>query len=679
MSHTISTARGIAVAILALFVQSRADAQLCIPSIQVTGTTTFTVSSDEMDSGSISITSLGAFECILIWNVAEENVPGGGDCAWLTASPTSGSVPGGFSNAVSLDIDATGLADGSYTCNLQVSSNATTPLLIVPIELNVIGSSPEFVRAADLDGDLDYISVDDDPDFGLTDEMTVEAWIEIRNVPETRPILSKWKTEDGSGSWTFTVGPDGIVSFGVSGDGLGTVDSRAYADEPLELATPHHVAGVYDGDSVAVYVDGTLSGTAPGPIEGSVYVSTSRILIGGYDYVVGSGPVQSSWDGTIDEVRIWSMAQDPCRIRALANRTLEPPLDGLVAYWPLDDFEDLGQGSGGADDVRDLSGNGHHGDRVGDVALVASPVTAGALLTCCAIAPNAGPEAITQSAGNELIEPGVGFGCDLGSFPTRDGRYLRRFRLDLDHGITCPFTVESVDFGIEEFFSLTVLDVLVNLYAIPLAAPFVYANMTLIDSETLSLAGLTSGYDLTFQNVAVTAEIDPTLHDLVVEISAPDGTATQGRFIPGMNAFAQSAPTYFSSDGCAIPEPVDVQSIGALSSSLILVVNGQGPVSIADAGAPDIGRFGLAARPNPAARGTGIRYEIPTTSDVRLAIYDVSGRIVRTLVRGVQSPGPRSVRWDGADERGIRAGSGVYFYRLEVDGVSVARKIVLAE
>jgi serine protease AprX len=70
---------------------------------------------------------------------------------------------------------------------------------------------------------------------------------------------------------------------------------------------------------------------------------------------------------------------------------------------------------------------------------------------------------------------------------------------------------------------------------------------------------------------------------------------------------------------------------------------------------------------------TGLRGE----RHVALAIYDVSGRLVRRLVEGPRSPGQYSAAWDGLDDRGIAVASGVYYYTLSVDGSRAGRKIVL--
>jgi len=73
--------------------------------------------------------------------------------------------------------------------------------------------------------------------------------------------------------------------------------------------------------------------------------------------------------------------------------------------------------------------------------------------------------------------------------------------------------------------------------------------------------------------------------------------------------------------------------------------------------------------PNPANPMSKLLYVIPRSAgsqDVRLRIYDVNGRLVRTLVSGVQSPGPYTAVWDGRDDGGRGVASGQYFARLNV-------------
>jgi len=81
-------------------------------------------------------------------------------------------------------------------------------------------------------------------------------------------------------------------------------------------------------------------------------------------------------------------------------------------------------------------------------------------------------------------------------------------------------------------------------------------------------------------------------------------------------------------------------------------------------------------RPNPFARGTSIEYVLPNDAQVSLQIFDVNGRLIRTLVNGAGQPGVHRVAWDGRDQHGSILASGVYFYRLENGDKTITRKTV---
>jgi hypothetical protein len=68
--------------------------------------------------------------------------------------------------------------------------------------------------------------------------------------------------------------------------------------------------------------------------------------------------------------------------------------------------------------------------------------------------------------------------------------------------------------------------------------------------------------------------------------------------------------------------------------------------------------------PNPVVDRTTICYVLPWRSKTQLRIYDVTGKVVRTLVNGVQESGVKKVEWNRMDDHGKAVHSGVYFYRL---------------
>jgi len=72
--------------------------------------------------------------------------------------------------------------------------------------------------------------------------------------------------------------------------------------------------------------------------------------------------------------------------------------------------------------------------------------------------------------------------------------------------------------------------------------------------------------------------------------------------------------------------------------------------------------------PNPFNPTTALRFSTPDAGVVSLAIYDVNGRLVRTLVAGPVEAGAHEVVWDGRDALGREVSSGVYLYRLTYTG-----------
>ena len=83
------------------------------------------------------------------------------------------------------------------------------------------------------------------------------------------------------------------------------------------------------------------------------------------------------------------------------------------------------------------------------------------------------------------------------------------------------------------------------------------------------------------------------------------------------------------------------------------------------------------ATPNPAPRGTHIRFAIPAAGHVRLTIYDQQGRRVRALANATFSGGEHEVVWDGQDAAGRRVSTALYFYRLSVDGKTLTGKVFM--
>ena len=84
-------------------------------------------------------------------------------------------------------------------------------------------------------------------------------------------------------------------------------------------------------------------------------------------------------------------------------------------------------------------------------------------------------------------------------------------------------------------------------------------------------------------------------------------------------------------------------------------------------------------RPNPFNPATTIRYSLNEAADVKLAVYNLLGQEIRSLVQQFQPAGSYTVVWDGRDAAGRQVSTGLYLYRLQAGADVVTRKMVLAK
>ena len=81
--------------------------------------------------------------------------------------------------------------------------------------------------------------------------------------------------------------------------------------------------------------------------------------------------------------------------------------------------------------------------------------------------------------------------------------------------------------------------------------------------------------------------------------------------------------------------------------------------------------------PNPFNPSTTIRFNVPREGHAKLSVFNVRGQLVKTLVDDFKQAGSNEVVWHGVDSNNRSVASGVYFYRLETNGSSEVRRMVL--
>lgn len=97
-----------------------------------------------------------------------------------------------------------------------------------------------------------------------------------------------------------------------------------------------------------------------------------------------------------------------------------------------------------------------------------------------------------------------------------------------------------------------------------------------------------------------------------------------------------------------------------------------------DYGKPGWPSRGFTLRPGaPPDVSASLEYALPAAGRVRVRVYAATGALVRSLLDAVETAGAHRVSWDGRDNTGASAASGVYLLRVDAGNVSRSRKITL--
>ena len=192
------------------------------------------------------------------------------------------------------------------------------------------------------DGEGDYVDCGKDSAFNMTDEMTVAAWIKVNEFDKRwQSIVTK-----GDSAWRIArERNDNTLQFST---GLYERDMQAvHGTIDVNDGSWHHVAGVYDGEKLYLYLDGDLDETAFG--SGKIPGNNYAVAIG-----QNSERPDRDWNGWIDDVRLYSCALTEEQIRALVAAEAPPATTApvalrqhreesagpeLLAWWKFDETE----------------------------------------------------------------------------------------------------------------------------------------------------------------------------------------------------------------------------------------------------------------------------------------------------------------------------------------------------
>ncbi len=207
--------------------------------------------------------------------------------------------------------------------------------------------APGTNRVLNLDGKTSFVRIADSPSLHtFTNAITIETWFKAASFNTADQMINCLVRKNiamGQENFllrfrTFEGEPRVEMSPGLD---IGALR----ASYPFTVGKWYHLAGVYDGNTITAYVNGTGIGSESA--SGRMHIDRSDLFIGKGDPEFSYGEY---FHGALDETRLWNVARSPEEIRGAMNTTLTGKEKGLVAYWSFEDGT-----------AKDLSGHGNDG------------------------------------------------------------------------------------------------------------------------------------------------------------------------------------------------------------------------------------------------------------------------------------------------------------------------------
>lgn len=175
--------------------------------------------------------------------------------------------------------------------------------------------------AINFDGNGDFIGLGNPAQLNITDKITVAAWIKVNAFDKTyQAIVTK-----GDSSWRLQrYANTNHIEFTCGGVFGGSI----HGDINVNNGLWHHIAGVYDGSKIYLYIDGVLD---------SIQFASSDIRVNSLAAYIGENSEQTGryFNGAIDQVRIYKKGLSQVEIQAIIAGGSPAGAD-LVGYWTMD-------------------------------------------------------------------------------------------------------------------------------------------------------------------------------------------------------------------------------------------------------------------------------------------------------------------------------------------------------
>jgi hypothetical protein len=160
--------------------------------------------------------------------------------------------------------------------------------------------------ALELDGNGSFVDFGNNPAFNCTDEVTIAAWVKVSEFDKV------WQTIAAKGDTTWRLSRNSSTNATLLAIGHPQDTCLIEGRVDVNDGQWHHIAGVYDGGRICLYVDGKLDLSQPA--SGKILANKHPVYIGENSEARGR-----YWNGLIDDVRLYNCALSPDQIQTLAR------------------------------------------------------------------------------------------------------------------------------------------------------------------------------------------------------------------------------------------------------------------------------------------------------------------------------------------------------------------------
>jgi hypothetical protein len=565
---------------------------------------------------------------------------------------------------------------------------STPPPSLPPVVNNGAGF------ALDFDGSNDYVLVPDNNSLDITNSITLEALVNPDEV-STQYLIKKAKY---GGSSSNNNGYELSLSYHGSGTKfffrLNQQDfSNTYrlnSNTQYQTGVWTHIAATYDGNDMRIYVNG---------VEDNSLSTSPAVTINANTLALGLGAQSngaSTFNGQMDEVRIWNIARTEMEIKEYMCKKLTGSETGLVGYWRFDETrglstidETINDNHGtmtnmvesdhiwssatlGDDIVYDYdptdgySSNLSHNDGDKFTATTTSGTISG--IQVYRVDDNSVRSGSTVPA-NYIVDSQRYWGVRV--IGTDNPTYDIVYNYDGHHGIITESDLKLVkryDVSDPDWIDAGAsLDVNAHTLTLTAQSGTEYALASISDPLPVELSLFSANVIDKDVHLYWQTESEVNNYGFNIERSLDNMTWNTISFVEGFGN-SNSPKNYNFSD-------TDVGQFGKYYYRLKQIDN-DGTFEYSNVvkvsfGIPDV--FYLNQNyPNPFNPLTVIKYQIPEVSFVTLNVYDVLGREVSTLVNEEKPVGSYEVEFDGSELT-----SGIYFYRLMTGDFIMTKSMML--